>query len=158
MSNLPSRLFISAGIVLLLAMSSMAAPKQTEFMAGVNGLKISETELQVRSHNFAHYFASVIEVAADQIRDKASSRQVRENAILWKMDVIPAMQALTFRSDPMLACIVAWMYCAMMDDYFQEGAEKRAFGKWQPIAVQAVRKAEAEIVDLFKKILPNEEF
>ena len=61
---------------------------------------------------------------------------IREAAVRWKINSIPAMQAAVFQLDPLAALADAWGLCAQMERFFATGAGKDLFGDSQRIAVQ----------------------
>jgi len=83
--------------------------------------------------------AGMVETAADQIRAESSDYAVGRRALLWKADGIPTIYTAALRPDPLAGALDLWVLLYQMQDYFQDGAGKDAFGPQQPIAVETVR-------------------
>jgi hypothetical protein len=99
------------------------------------GVEMSANELRVRNYGLAEYFAARVEESSDQILEASSDPKVRENAILWKMHAIPAMQSASFFGDPLGALGSQVIFCVQMRKYFDDGYGKDVFGEHQAIAV-----------------------
>ena len=114
-------------------------------------VEISAYELQLRMNDFANTMAGDIELAADQIISSSDDPRIDRNALLWKMNAIPVGFTAAFAADPLLALVDSWVFCKQMLIYFEEGAGKNLFGKWQYIAIDASRDLESKIEQIANK-------
>ncbi|UCE02156.1 MAG: hypothetical protein JSW67_13025, partial [Candidatus Latescibacterota bacterium] len=129
-----SVLFVGLGILYSLTGCSPKIASQTAFMKE-RGVEMTAHELRVRNYILAEYFAARVEESADQILEASSDSAVREDAILWKMHAIPAMQAASFFGDPLGALGSEVIFCVQMRQYFDDGYGKDVFGEQQDVAV-----------------------
>ena len=131
-------------------------PKQSPLMLQQKKVfRISATELHIRIQQMAYRFSDVIEEAANQIMAESSDPMVRRNALLWKMNAIPAAYTAVFQSEPLVALLDAWVFAVQMGQYFEAGRGKDAFGEHHTIALNASRELEAEIEDLARSVSPT---
>jgi hypothetical protein len=90
-----------------------------------------------------------IERTADQIAAGTSDPAVRRAALRWKIDAVPALSAALFQPEPMTAVLDSWVFFNQMADFFETGAGKDQLGESAPVAVEASRRLEQEIADVF---------
>jgi hypothetical protein len=119
----------------MLAGCSPKVASQTGFMKE-RGVEMTSHELRLRNYGLAELFAARVEESADQILQTSSDPVVRENAILWKMHAIPAMQAAAFFGDPLGALVSQIIFCVQMRHYFEHGFGKEALGENQSLAIE----------------------
>jgi hypothetical protein len=111
-------------------------------------LNLTSTELRIKMNIFLGRFSGVVEKSADEIIAGAPDRKIRKQALLWKMNAIPAALRTTFLADPFAALTDTWALCEQMRLFYEEGAGAKAFGEWQPIAVEASQTLEKEVRDI----------
>ena len=134
----------SAFVVILCGLTSACAstsgPKRSTLQQRVGqpgGLGVAELRLWV--YELPPRLAGMVETAADRIRAESSDYAVGRRALLWKADGIPTIYTAALRPDPLAGALDLWVLLYQMQDYFQDGAGKNAFGPQQPIAVEALR-------------------
>jgi hypothetical protein len=130
--------------VLALTAGCIKAPQQTGLAAQVKEVDVSGTELRLRTHAHADRAMGVIQEAANQIIARSDDPNVRRNALLWKMNAIPAFQKAAFHYDPLVALIDVRVLTGQMIRFFEEGAGKQAFGEWQGVALKAMQTIEVD--------------
>jgi len=130
---------------------------QTPLMRRAPNLDITATELRIRVRTLTERFAAVIEIAADEIIAAADEAQVRHNALLWKVEAIPAAHSALLRPDPAAACLDTWAFSEQMLRYLETGAGRQLFGQQQPIAVEAARRLRREIRRLIESVASRPE-
>lgn len=128
--------------------------RQTGFMKEM-GVTMAGHELRVRNYMLAEYFSARVEESADEILGASSDHSVRENAVLWKMHAIPAMQAAAFFGDPLGALASQVVFCVQMHHYFRDGLGMDVFGKQQEIAIETASEIEKVAYSHVKKALPE---
>lgn len=102
-----------------------------------------QTRLRMRS--LVQPMSGVIVSSADQIMATTSDRAVRREALLWKMQAVPALHEALFQPNPMTAAGDAWAFTFQMADYFDKGPGARAMGEARGIALAASQRLEAEM-------------
>jgi hypothetical protein len=89
--------------------------------------------------------SGVIVASADQILAGTSDRAVRRQALLWKIEAVPALREALFQPDPMTAVADAWVLTFQMTDYFDTGLGGKALGDARPLALTTAQRLEAEM-------------
>jgi len=157
-----SKIITLAGALMALALGlatacSTGAPKQTDLMEEFEIEDVTTRELQLIVYGFAVHCAGTVELAAQAIQDSSDSPEMRENAILWKINAVPVFYRAAFGHDPLGATINTWALCVQQRQFFTTGAGNDLFGDLQDIAVEASREIEAGVVDLAKTILADKD-
>lgn len=133
-------------ILLLLLLGGCAtAPQKPAYMASAPGVHVEPAELRVRVYVYESFFASTVQSSANEILAKEEDFEIRQAALLWKINVIPAMQKAVFQADPLAALGEAWVLTLQMARYFDEGPGRDLFGESQSIAVEAAHDLESEV-------------
>ncbi len=128
-------------------------PRDSKVMKqGAPGLKVSAAELRIRVQALAIPFSGVIADAADEIMAKSPDQNVRRQALLWKMNVIPALFTAIFQPEPAVAALDVWAFCVQMVDYFDEGPGKEVLGEYHYIALDAAQQLEARVINLARSM------
>jgi hypothetical protein len=125
--------------------------KQSKMMEETESIEISSLELSNRLYIFNFRFAAIVENAADEIIRKSDDPLIRQNALRWKMNAIPAAQEAIFRMEPMAALIEISTFAIKMELFFTEQDGRDSFGRWQHIAIEASNQIEEELIALWKK-------
>jgi len=96
-----------------------------------------------------------VQTAADEISAAETDPSIREAAVRWKINSIPAMQAAVFQLDPLAALADAWGLCAQMER-FATGAGKDLFGDSQRIAVQDSLTLSEDVAALARSVVGDQ--
>jgi hypothetical protein len=142
-------------VALFAAACSTRVPKQTELMKEFGVKDFTTRELRAIVYGFGSESAGKIELSAQEIQDSADSPEIRENAVLWKMNAVPVIYQATFTQDPLAALSTSWAFCVQMRKYFTTGAGRELFGEWQDIAVNVSQELEADAFELAKTVMPE---
>jgi len=143
-------------ILLLTLIGCQAQPRKTmldrvETKSGKK-LRTTSAELRLKTHHAALPLSGLIEAHADLILDDTVDPVVRKNALLWKINGIPAIQQAAFQPDPLLAFLDLWVLSVQMRLFFEEGPGKNALGTWHPMAVKGAHKVESIVESMARKI------
>jgi hypothetical protein len=120
------------------------------------GYDFTTGELKVRIYDFHSLFASVVESSANEILENEEDIQIRESALRWKINAIPAMQRAVFQTEPIAAFGDAWGLIVEMQLFLEERSGKDLFGDSQGVAVSAARSLEGEIYQLVTSLVGSE--
>jgi hypothetical protein len=120
------------------------------------GLELTTGEVRVRAYDYQALFASVVESSANEILEKEDDIHIRESALRWKVNAIPAIQKAVFKVEPIAALGDAWGLTVEMLLFFEEGAGKELFGESQSVAVDASRYLESEMYLLANDFIGSE--
>lgn len=134
------------------ASCSTAPPRQTAFMSSVENVDITSTEVRLHAYGYAERFSADVERAADEILAGTEDADVKRNALLWKMNALPAMHVAVFQSDPLIGFLDAWTLTVQMRGFFTTGAGRDAFGPLQPIAVEASEALERRVGEVIASV------
>src|SRR6478735_5011340 len=82
--------------------SACASQRQSELMKEQSSLKASSTELRFEVVELARGVSSEVEAGANAVRDSTDDPAVRRDALLWKVNAIPRIQAAALEVDPLM--------------------------------------------------------
>jgi hypothetical protein len=122
-----------------------SVPTHTALMRTAE-LQAPAGELRATENALAVAIPGDIEAAADEIRVKAEDLAVRDHALRWKMDAVPAYYQTLFQADALASAFATMALAAQIENYLTEGIGQARFGLLQPIAVQSARKIRADVV------------
>jgi len=137
--------------------SCQTTEPQTAMQNKLERLTYNSEELRLQINNFAIRYTGIIEEAADKIISQTNDPQIKQNALLWKINSIPAISEVIFIIEPFAALVDTWAFCLQMIQFFEEGNGKDLFGDHQSIAVNASYKIENEIRTIVKKGIIDED-
>jgi hypothetical protein len=98
-------------------------------------VRVNALQMRVRMRALVEPLSSSIIVAADRISTGTTNRLARREALLWKLEGVPALREALFRPDPITALLDAWALTWQMTDYFESGPGMEALKGGAPIAV-----------------------
>ncbi len=104
--SLGTGLFVFSVCVFIVGCAGKA-PKQTPFMKSVGTVTLTTNELRLRAYEYESWFSAVVQSSADQIIGAMREARIREAALLWKINAIPAMQKAIFQTDPLAGLATA---------------------------------------------------
>ena len=134
------------------ASCSTAPPRQTAFMSGTENVDVTSMEVRIHAYGYAERFSARVETAADEILAVTEDADVARNALLWKMNALPAMHLAVFQPDPLIGFLDAWTLTVQMGDFFTTGAGRDAFGPLQSIAVEASEALERAVGEVIASV------
>ena len=132
-------------LTLLIGYSCQTTDVHTELESKLDNVRFNSEELRLRINTFALKFSGIVETAADEIISNTDDFSVKQNALLWKLNSIPAMNEAVFIVEPFAAAIDTWAYCLQMVDFFEKGNGMNLFAQSQSIAINTSKILEAEI-------------
>lgn len=142
--------------IMLALIGCQAQPRKTmlDRVETKSGKKLQTTsaELRLKTHHAAQPLSGIIEAHADMVLADTTDPAVRKNALLWKINAIPAIQQAAFQPDPFLAFLDLWVLSVQMRLFFVEGPGKDALGKWHSLAVKGAQKVESIVESMAREI------
>jgi hypothetical protein len=121
-------------------------------MSSIENVDITSTEARLHAYGYAERFSADVERAADEILAGTEDADVARNALLWKMNALPAMHVAVFQSDPLIGFLDAWTLTVQMRDFFTTGAGRDAFGPLQSIAVEVSEVLERRVGEVVASV------
>jgi hypothetical protein len=117
----------------------------------------SQQDLREELADFANHFHLLVAQAADAIHDATTDPSIRKRTLLWKLQIIPLVQQAALEPNPQEAYVSLLTLTVMMRQYISDGAARDAFREHQPIAVEAARELESELLGIGSRFLGDAE-
>lgn len=115
----------------------------------------SAFELQLHLDDLASVFTGVIEQSANRVIEVTTNNEVKQHALLWKINGIPTAYRALFHHDPAVAILDTWAFSMQMVNYFELGEGKEDFGQWYQIAYDSSLKLEKRLEQLVASAVPD---
>lgn len=103
------------------------------------------------SQSFVPVFVHEIKTTSDSIINNSKSREIQENALLWKISAIRQIKQKAFQDDPEIAFLDTWLFTLKMNDYFYSGDGINNFKEYQNLVLNTNRNLTLKIDTLAKK-------
>ena len=142
-----------APVVALLA-ACASVPTQTRFMQQ-QGVQVSSEALRVRLRSEAIPFTGLMEQAADAAALEASSAEQRRRALVWKINVVPALYRTLFNQRPLVALVDTWALLVQAEDYLESAEGKEAFGPGVAIVLATTRDLQLRVQAIARWAVPD---
>jgi hypothetical protein len=123
MSPLRCALTVAGGLLAACA----SAPTQTTAMKE-EGVVASSQALRIRLRAEAVPFTGRVEQAFDRIAAASTDAGVKQRALVWKSDTVPALYRTLFNQYPLLALLDSWALLLQLEGYFDSPQGRAAFG------------------------------
>lgn len=118
-------------------------------------VEASAEELAARNRSLLAVYSSELEQAADRILLAAADDSARRQALEWKAEAIPTLQATLLNRDPLAATMDAWGYLVQMQTYLRQPAVAHAFGGSEPVASAALQHMVEQMEQLVLRAAPT---
>jgi hypothetical protein len=118
-------------------------------------VKVSAAEFSARNQSLLGRYSAQIETAADKIIQESPSAVTRRQALLWKADAIPVLQASLLNTDPVVAVVDSWAFLFQMKGYMEQPAVKQRLGEFQPSVIETINKMKVEMEQLIQAAAPS---
>lgn len=142
------RLLVSGIVATYLFSACTTISTESESMKNLEGLQMTQIELTIRLNEFDKYFIGRVEEAADEIIRSSDNKEIKINALQWKINVIPrAMESLVI-PDPRAAGVDLYALSGQMLEFFNTGKGKNLFGDYQNVAIGASEDIMDEIMKI----------
>ncbi|MCP5525116.1 MAG: hypothetical protein H7A46_26625 [Verrucomicrobiales bacterium] len=106
---------------------------------------VNSEQARLRVRALVEPYCAAIVKAADRISRDTSNPAIRREALLWKIEAVPAMRETLFQSNPFLALTDAWVLLWQMTDHFEKGSGARALGDLAPMAVATCQHLDEDL-------------
>jgi hypothetical protein len=125
-----------------------SAPRQSTTNPRIHpqeDIRVTQEQLRVRMRALVGPMCARLEQAADSIIASTDDEKIKQAALQWKIDGVPALRQALFQTDPFVALTDTWVLCYQMSDYFQDGPGHQALGRFAGEAVAACQRLEETI-------------
>jgi hypothetical protein len=125
--------------MLAFLLTGCRAPEKTGNLPSAAILEggITADQLRLLDNQYVMEFSGRVERTADEMIAGATNLEVRHNALLWKINAIPAAFQAASHADPITAHVDLAVLVNQMLYFFDTGPGSDLFGVYQPLAVQA---------------------
>ncbi len=142
----------------LVALAVLAAcatvPTQTKFMEQ-QGVTVSSEAIRTRLRAEAVPFTGLMEQAADAARDASPDPAVRRRALVWKLNVVPALYRTLFNQRPLVALLDTWALLLQAEAYLESSEGKAAFGPGVADVLATTRELELRLQEIARWAAPD---
>jgi hypothetical protein len=128
--------------------------RRASSVKSAKNVKASPTELSSRNQSLLGIYCAEIEAAADKIISDSPSVAAQRQALAWKAEAIPAIQASLLNPDPLAAILDTWVFIFQMRTYMERPSIKDAFGEFYPVVTEAINHMDAEMEQLILTAAP----
>jgi len=150
------RLCLVVSGLMLLALGCASGPtRKTSSIKLAKNVKSSAAELSSRNQSLLGLYSAEIEAAADKIILESPSVAARRQALVWKIEAIPVMQASLLNTDPVAAALDTWAFIFQMTAYMERPAVKQGFGEFHPVVTETLKNMDAEMEQLVREVAPS---
>lgn len=123
-----------------------AQPVQTEpEVHAPSDIAANSEQFRLRMRGLVQPLTGEIVATADEIIASTDDPTIRRNALLWKIEAVPALREALFQPDSITALTDAWVLSIQMADYFSSGPGKDGLGAAHAMAVAACERLEREL-------------
>jgi len=119
-------------------------PQQTALMAATQA-KVTAADVRAVDNMLAVSVPGTIETAANTIRTQGADPRIRRQALLWRIEIVPAFYQALFYADPLAALLDAWTLSIQIEDAMESELGTERIGPLKPVAVGAARKIRGQI-------------
>jgi hypothetical protein len=129
----------ASAIVFTAACTGMGQGGSPTALIKASGSEATASEYRAATNSLAIRIPGIIERTGDQILSQTLDPELRRRALLWKLDGTAAFQQALYRPDRLGAAVETWTLAIQLDESFDHGALREAFGPLQPIAQDGAR-------------------
>jgi hypothetical protein len=108
----------------------------------------TQEHLREELGDFASHFQLVVGSTADTIAERATSREIKRTALLWRLRVVPLVQEAAFEPNPQEAYISTLTLIVLIRRYVTEGEAGTLFGDQQHLVIRASDDLEKELIQI----------
>jgi hypothetical protein len=140
---------------LLVSLSACATiPTQSKFMQE-QGVKVSSEAIRMRLRSEAIPFTGLMAQAADVASAESSEPAVKRRALVWKINVVPAMYRTLFNQRPLIALLDTWALLVQAEQYLESPEGKAAFGPGAEGVLATTRDLEGRLQEIAHWAVPE---
>jgi len=145
---------VAAALALLAACATV--PTQSKFMEE-QGAKVSSEAIRTRLRAEAIPFTGLMEQAADEASAASPDPAVRRRALVWKINVVPAMYRTLFNQRPLVALLDTWALLVQAELYLESPEGAAAFGPGVVAVLTTTRELEGRLREIVAWAFPDKD-
>ena len=140
---------------LLVSLSACATiPTQSEIMKE-QGVKASSEAIRIRLRSEAIPFTGLMAQAADAASAESRDPAVKRRALVWKVNVVPAMYRTLFYQRPLIALLDTWALLVQAEQYLESPEGKAAFGSGAATVLATTKELEGRVEEIAHWAVPG---
>ncbi len=143
------------GLMVVMCGCAPGATSKTALIKSAKGVQSSAAELSLRNQSLLGLYSGQIETAADRVILESPSAATRRQALVWKAEAIPAMQAALLKTDPLAAALDAWVFILQMKAYVRQPVVKEGWGDFEPLVMETLNRMETEVKQRLQAAAPS---
>ncbi len=143
-------------VAALLLAACATIPTQSEFMKE-EGVRVSSEALRMRLRAEAIPFTGLMEQAADAASAASADPAVRRRALVWKINVVPAMYRTLFDQRPLIALLDTWALLLQAEQYLESEEGRKAFGPGAATVLATTRELEGRVQEIARWAVPDKD-
>jgi hypothetical protein len=129
--------------------------RKASSLKSTKNVQSSAPELSSRNQSMLALYSAEIEVAADRIISQSSSPAAQRQALVWKAEAIPVMQASLLNTDPVAAVLDTWAFIFQMTAYMERPALKQNLGESYPVVAETLKNMDAQMEQVVRLGAPT---
>jgi hypothetical protein len=141
-------------VVVVLLAGCATIPTQSASMRQL-GVEVSSEAIRVRLRSEAIPFTGLMAQAADVVIAESSDPAVRRRALVWKINVVPAMYRTLFTQRPLIALLDTWALLVQAEQYLESPEGKAAFGPGAEGVLATTRELEGRLQEIMQWAVPE---
>lgn len=146
---------ILVGLMVILCGCASGTTSKTALVKSTKSVESSAAELSLINQSLLSLYSAEIETAADKIILESPSAATRRQALVWKVEAIPAMQTSLLKTDPLAAALDVWAFILQMKAYMKQPMVKAGWGDFQPLVVETLNRMETEVKQRLQAAAPS---
>lgn len=143
---------VAAALVLLSACATV--PTQSRVMVE-QGAAVSSEAIRMRLRAEAIPFTGLMEQAADEASAASADPAVRRRALVWKINVVPALYRTLFNQRPLVALLDTWALLVQAELYLESPEGAAAFGPGVGGVLATTKDLEGRLREIVQWVFPN---
>jgi hypothetical protein len=121
------------------------------------GVTVSSEAIRTRLRSEAVPFTGLMEQAADEASAASSDPAVLRRALVWKINVVPALYRTLFNQRPLVALLDTWALLVQAELYLESPEGKAAFGPGAAIVLATTRELEGRVQAIARWAVPDKD-
>ena len=147
--------FALVGLMLPVLGCASGTTRRTSSIKSAKNVQASAAELSSRNRSLLGLYSDEIETTADKIITESHSPVSRRQALVWKAEAIPVLQASLLNPDPLAAVLDTWAFILQMKAYTEQPAVKQGWAEFHPLVAETLNRMEAQMHQLIQTSAPS---
>jgi hypothetical protein len=148
---------IALSLTSITLMSSCSLFK-VDLNTGVEPLPAKELNTRILMHEFGIVFSNKVEQLADSIMKTTKDKDIKMNALYWKINAIAMSRQVIFQTVPYASLVDTWTFCKQQSDFVRVGNGSDLFGDFQPRVIEVAGKLEEKVSMIARAVSTGREY